>query len=80
MALKLNGKDDRLTPQDFRTLARTLEMPVARTNEVMTDLAQRVRDAAPGLTLPCKVASAEAERAIEQVKALVADRALPFLS
>ncbi|CAH2398075.1 HipA domain-containing protein [Mesorhizobium escarrei] len=33
MALKLNGKDDRLTRQDFLTLARTIELPVARAEE-----------------------------------------------
>jgi hypothetical protein len=30
MALKLSGKDERLTPRDFLTLARTIELPEAR--------------------------------------------------
>lgn len=52
MALKLNGKDDRLTPQDFLTLARTIDLPVGRAEAAMSDMIERLGRAAPGLGLP----------------------------
>ena len=52
MALKLNGKDDRLTPQDFATLARTLDLPVGRAEAAVAEVSARVREAAARLRLP----------------------------
>ena len=39
MALKLNGRDDRLTPQDFLTLARTLDISTAKADVLIRELA-----------------------------------------
>jgi serine/threonine-protein kinase HipA len=52
MALKLNGKDDRLTPRNFLALARTIELPVARAQEAIAGLAANVLKAADQLSLP----------------------------
>jgi hypothetical protein len=52
MALKLSGKDERLTPRDFLTLARTIELPVARAEDAMATVASATRKAADTLSLP----------------------------
>lgn len=52
MALKLNGKDDRLTPQDFLALARTIDLPISRAEAAMSDMTTSLGRAAPDLRLP----------------------------
>lgn len=52
MALKLNGKDDRLTRQDFLTLARTIDLQAAQAEAIISDMAMRLADAAPDIALP----------------------------
>src|SRR3546814_14572671 len=42
MALKLNGKDDRLTRQDFLALARTIGLTVGDAEVAMSELAGRL--------------------------------------
>ncbi|CAH2404936.1 HipA domain-containing protein [Mesorhizobium ventifaucium] len=79
MALKLNGKDDRLTRQDFLTLARTIELPVARAEEATGSIAAALRKAVPTLALPSFLERADAaQTAAERVKAIVRDRAEAF--
>ncbi len=79
MALKLNGKDDRLTRQDFLTLARTIELPVTRAEEAIGSIAAALREAAPTLALPSFAERADAaQTAAERVKAIVRDRAEAF--
>lgn len=79
MALKLNGKDDRLTRQDFLALARTIEMPVARAETALVEVAERVGAAVSGLALPEFARASEAAGSAEnQVKAIVTARAAPF--
>jgi serine/threonine-protein kinase HipA len=79
MALKLNGRDDRLTKQDFLTLARTIDLPMARAAAIMTETAMSVGDAATRLALPDFVGSREVNRSAEtHVRAIVADRAAAF--
>lgn len=79
MALKLNGKDERLTPRDFLTLARTIELPVARAEDAMTTVAATTRDAADVLSLPKIARDREGATSAEgRVKAIVAERCGPF--
>ncbi len=75
MALKLNGKDDRLTPQDFLALARTIGVSAGDAETAIADLTARVADRAQGLQLPAFAAEAEAAKtAQEKVIALVGER------
>lgn len=60
MALKLNGKDDRLARQDFLTLARTMELRVARAEEVTGSIAAALRETAPTQALPSFAERADA--------------------
>ena len=48
MALKLNGKDDQLTRQDFMMLARTIDLPAGHTNDILSDMTSRVLDSGGG--------------------------------
>lgn len=75
MALKLNGKDDRLTRQDFLALARTIGVSVGDAETAIADLIARVADRAQGLQLPAFAAEAEAAKtAQDKVIALVRER------
>lgn len=79
MALKLNGKDDRLTARDFLELARTIDLPAARAEAALTEVASAVRQAAPTLRLPALARATEAARtAEERVKVIVLERAGTF--
>lgn len=78
MAFKLNGKDNRLTPDDFLTLARTIELPQARARALMAICARRVVDAAPALALPARFA-ARGERMLDRIRQIVVERAQPFV-
>jgi serine/threonine-protein kinase HipA len=78
MALKLNGKDDRLTRQDFMTLARTIDLPVARAEAAIAEVASRVHDAAPTLALPEFARGAEGARTADRVQAIALERARAF--
>lgn len=80
MALKLNGKDDRLTRQDFLTLARTIGLPAARAEEAIGSIAIAMRQAAPLLALPSFIRGSDAAQTMaERVKAIVRDRTEAFL-
>jgi serine/threonine-protein kinase HipA len=80
MALKLNGKDDRLTRQDFTTLARTIDLPAARAEAVMSETAACVRAAVPALALPAFTGATPAARiASEQIGAIALARSEPFV-
>ena len=52
MALKLNGKDDRLRRQDFLMLARTIGLPSAEAEIALADLTARLSRRAGTLDLP----------------------------
>mgnify|MGYP001190358475 CR=1 FL=1 len=79
MALQLNGKDDRLTPGDFLTLARTIELPLARAEEAMASVATAMREAVTVLSLPDFARDRENARlAEERVKAIVVERSDAF--
>jgi len=78
LALKLNGKDDRLDREDFVSLARTIELPVPRAREILHEIYESLSQAlTAGLALPGEARSGEAP-VIEQVAGIIADR-LPTL-
>lgn len=78
-ALKLNGKDHRLARQDFLTLARTIELPVAQAEEAIGSIAVTLREAVPTLALPSFAKRADAAQvAAERVKVIVSDRVGAF--
>lgn len=78
MALKLNGKDSRLTPDDFLTLARTIELPQARAILLMAGCARKVVEALPTLALPERFGQL-GQRQLDRVREIVASRAAPFV-
>jgi serine/threonine-protein kinase HipA len=79
MALKLGGKDDRLTPSDFRTLARTLEIPAGCAEEILVETARRLRDGMKGIALPPLAYAPGADAVIEQLRAIAIERSDAFL-
>lgn len=79
MALKLNGKDDRLSRQDFLTLARTIGLAVGDAEAAIGELAGRLTEGAKTLRLPVFAGELEGARAMQvKVKALVTDRCATF--
>jgi serine/threonine-protein kinase HipA len=75
MALKLNGKDDRLTRQDFLALARTIGVSAGDAETAISDLTARVANRAQGLQLPGFAAETEAAQiAQDRIIALVGER------
>lgn len=79
MALKLNGKDDRLTRQDFLTLARTIDLPAARAEAAIGELATRLRDAALRIALPERVAEGATKTAEDAMRGIIIERIGVFL-
>lgn len=74
LALKLNGKDDRLTRDDFLSLARTIELPVPRAREILREIDEGLSQAlSEGLTLPGKTRAAETE-VVSKVADTIAQR------
>lgn len=74
MALKLNGKDDRLTRNDFIALARTIDLPVARAEALMEETVDGVREALTGLALPKFARSKAATATAGEIRKIVAAR------
>jgi serine/threonine-protein kinase HipA len=75
MALKLNGKDDRLTRQDFLALARTIGLTVGDAETAMGELADRLAAGAGTLRLPTFADEAEGARmARDKVVAMIFER------
>jgi serine/threonine-protein kinase HipA len=75
MALKLNGKDDRLTRQDFLALARTIGLSAGDAEGAIVDLTGQVAECAQELRMPAFAADTETTRAAEdRVIALVGER------
>jgi serine/threonine-protein kinase HipA len=52
MALKLNGKDDRLNAKDFQTFARTARLKAADADTVIETMLNRVRQILDRISLP----------------------------
>lgn len=78
MALKLNGKDDRLTRQDFLTLAQIIDLPAARAEASMSELAIRLADGAPGIALPERLGDGATKIAQDAIRNIVAGRVEAF--
>ncbi len=75
MALKLNGKDDRLTKLDFLALARTIGLAGGCAEAILTDTATRLAAGAATLKLPDIVAHSQiSETARVGVVAIVIKR------
>ncbi len=79
MALKLNGKDDRLTPQDFFALARTIGLTVAHAEAAIGELAGRLAERTKTLRLPVFAVQSEAAKTTQnKVITIVNDRCETF--
>lgn len=80
MSLKLNGKDDRLTREDFMMLARTIELPAGRADDAMSKIVAAVREAARVLALPQFARQAQIAQTVqERVRAIVLERTQLFV-
>jgi serine/threonine-protein kinase HipA len=80
MALKLAGKDNRLTSRDFAQLARTIELPSGEASAIVAETAARALDEVARIALPPFMrAFAAAEPMIDSIRALVSERAQAFV-
>jgi serine/threonine-protein kinase HipA len=79
MALKLDGKDDRLNAQDFLALARTIGLTAGGAEAAIADLAARLAERAVTLRLPDFAGQSEAAKAAQdKVIAIVRERSAAF--
>jgi serine/threonine-protein kinase HipA len=79
MALKLNGKDDRLSLQDFLALARTIGLPTGEAEATVAELASRLAARAASLRLPDFAGRSDSVRAAQdKVIAMVTERSAAF--
>jgi serine/threonine-protein kinase HipA len=77
MALKLNGKDDRLTRRDFMTLARTIGLPQSDAERAIAELTGSLAQAVETIRLPAFAAEAEAAIIVQgQVLAVTGERCI----
>jgi len=79
MALKLNGKDDRLTHHDFLALARTIGLTAGDAEAAIGELSGRLSERAKTLRLPAFADEAEAARsARDKMIAITVERCASF--
>ena len=79
MALKLNGKDDRLSPQDFLALARTIGLPVGKAEAALNEVAVRLLERAASLLLPDFVGHSDSALSMRNKVIMIAtERATAF--
>ncbi len=75
MALKLNGKDDRLTRQDFFSLARTIGLTVEEAEAGLGALATRITERLRSLHLPAFASEFDGAKAVrDKMEAIVGAR------
>lgn len=75
MALKLNGKDDRLTRQDFLALARTIGLSVGDADAAIDEITERLVNRVKTLGLPAFAGQSEVAHGVQnKVIALVEAR------
>ena len=75
MALKLGGKDDRLTRRDFMTLARTIGLPQGDAERAIAELTGSLAQAVGTVRLPAFAAEGEVAATVQgQVLALTSER------
>lgn len=65
MALKFNGKDDRLTSRDFEALARTISLTIGDAETAMKEIAARLAKHVQILRLPAFAGQSEAARDVQ---------------
>jgi serine/threonine-protein kinase HipA len=65
MALKLNGRDDRLTRQDFLALARTIGLTAGDAEAAMDQIADRLARRLQTLSLPAFAGQTDAARGVQ---------------
>ncbi|QCL97837.1 type II toxin-antitoxin system HipA family toxin [Agrobacterium tumefaciens] len=78
MALKLNGRDDRLSPDDFEILARTIELPARVAAETMTMTARAISNAIGTLVLP-ESYRLQGDRVLDRIREIASARVAPFI-
>jgi serine/threonine-protein kinase HipA len=79
MALKVNGKDERLRRADFRALAATAGLPAAQADAAIDEMVQRVNGAAGAVSLPnLSEYGAGGEAAVARMLALCRTRTEEF--
>lgn len=79
MALKLNGKDDRLGRQDFLALARTIGLTANAAEAALTELATRLSERSATFRLPDFAGRQKAAGVAQaRVAAIVGERTGPF--
>lgn len=66
MALKLNGKDDRLRTQDFLGLARTIGLAVGDAERSIAEIARRLATCLPTLSLPAFAGDADTAKGVQE--------------
>lgn len=77
MALKLNGKDDRLTRQDFLALARTIGLSAEGAETAIAELTARLAQRAQTIALPEIAIKVEAARTTkDKVMGLILERCM----
>jgi serine/threonine-protein kinase HipA len=74
MALAINGRNDRLTASDFRSLGRTIELPTKTIEQILSDTVRLVRDAARELALPTIPLPEQSLVAVARMKQIVEER------
>ncbi|OJY26536.1 MAG: phosphatidylinositol kinase [Rhodobacterales bacterium 65-51] len=75
MALKLNGKDDRLTRGDFMTLARTIGLQQSSAEAAIAELTTSLRTAVEAVRLPAFAAATASARILQdQVLGIASER------
>ena len=80
MALKLNGKDDRLCLRDFLTMARTIGLPDGKAEAALVELVARLSRRAATLELPAFAQQSEAVRTMrDRVSGIVAERSAALM-
>ncbi|PJR08447.1 type II toxin-antitoxin system HipA family toxin [Sinorhizobium meliloti] len=78
MALKLNGRDDRLRPEDFMSLARTIELSARWAEQAMSRTARLLHDAVGSVTLP-EAYQNVGEKVQMRITEIVTGRVEPFI-
>ena len=80
MALKLNGKDDRLRLRDFLAMARTIGLPAGEAETAVAELTTRLSRRAAILELPELAQQSETARTMrDRVTGIVAERSAALM-
>jgi serine/threonine-protein kinase HipA len=74
MALKLNGKDDRLRRTDFRTLAATAGMKAGDADDAINSLLESMKEAVNSMKLPAFANFSSDGKAVDSVLEIVRNR------